>query len=160
MTILLPLFPVTVLQLHETSVEEIDIDTGFSATDLISLSLPEFPADDIDFADSYLDLTSHPDGDFVQGPTAGVRWDLAEEIPSGTGDAQLEFRRSRILGINKKQVTGVRLRIATTDSMAGRHAIRRRRPGHHRYAHDCLVQYGSYGGGQSALNLFSRKSPR
>jgi hypothetical protein len=53
----------------------IDLMTGFANDDFISLSLPNLPAV-ISPTDSYIDLTSHPTGNFATGPTASLTFQV------------------------------------------------------------------------------------
>lgn len=113
--------PLPVLQ---DEVEVVDLLTDFEDDDFISLALPDFPLDEINTTQSWLDLTSHPSGSFVEGPVASLR--LADStIPLVNGDCEYRRPRSAITGIDIQKVTGVRFRIEANTSCIFRAAALR-----------------------------------
>jgi hypothetical protein len=93
--------------------ERIDLLTDFKDEDYISLALPDFPLASVNLTNSYVDFTSNPAGDFVEGPMVSVA--LSESLtPLVAGDSEFRVLREELLGINLGEVTGVRLRITAT----------------------------------------------
>lgn len=107
-----------------TGVEVVDLLTDFEDDDFISLALPAFPLAQINTTQSWMDLTSHPAGDFTVGPTVSLR--LADStIPLVAGDSEYRRLRSSIVGIDIQQITGVRFRIEANTSCTFRAAALR-----------------------------------
>lgn len=92
----------------------VDLLTDFVDTDSISVAFPTFPAG-VTQASSFIDLTSHPTGDFSTGPTASVALS-ASTVAMSAGSAEFRAPRSAFnqSGIDLSKITGVRLRIAST----------------------------------------------
>ncbi len=89
----------------------IDI-SGFEDPDYISLSLPDFPATKLDLSKTFIDFTSHSEGDFGTGPTDQVAFDQASPaLPGVDGDTEMRIPISLLATIDKTQLTGIRFRI-------------------------------------------------
>jgi hypothetical protein len=110
MTHLVPLGGQSDLWLEQGLVKSVDIETGFDDNDFISLSFPAYPLATIDEANSTVDFTSHPSGNFAIGPTDSVSF-TATEVPLVAGDSELRFKRGLLSTIDKSKVTGVRFTI-------------------------------------------------
>lgn len=112
------------LPILEDEVEVVDLLTDFEDDDYISLALPAFPLSSINTTQSWLDLTSHPSGSFVEGPVVSLR--LADStIPLVSGDSEYRRPRSALTGIDIQQITGVRFRITANTSCTFRAAALR-----------------------------------
>lgn len=93
----------------------VDLLTGFVDTDSVSIALPAFPAGFVTQTTSFVDLTSHPTGNFAAGPTASVALS-ASTVSLIAGDSEFRVPRSTFNqnGINLGAITGVRLRVVAT----------------------------------------------
>jgi hypothetical protein len=118
---LLLLVAATGLTTTTSVIDPIDLLTGFEDDDFVSLALPDFPLASLTPASSYLDFTSNPDGDFTVGPTASVALS-ATMNPLSAGHSEFRVLRSAFNqnGINLGAITGVRLRITATSTVAVR----------------------------------------
>lgn len=123
-------------------IEPLDIGTGFTDSDVISVALPDFPLDSVTLAKSFIDFTSNPEAQFDLGPTGSVSFSESTTTLVN-GDSELRFPRALLslkqsgallpseitipsldtFGseaprplIDMTQVTAVRFRITTTDS--------------------------------------------
>lgn len=106
--------PLTVGTTTSSSVmAPIDINTGFTDTDFISLALPAFPLASITQASSFIDFTSNATGNFTAGPTDSIALS-ATTIPLVAGDSEWRVLRSALTTVNKSAITGVRFRITAT----------------------------------------------
>lgn len=104
--------PIASLKFSE--VYEIDI-SEFTDNDYISLSLPDFPSTKLDFAQSFVDFTSNPTGDFGVGPTDFISFDQADpSLPGTNGDTEMRIPISLLSTIDKTSLTGVRFRLYAT----------------------------------------------
>lgn len=94
--------------------EKVDLTTGFTYTDHISVALPTFPAQASQL-NSFLDFTSEPSGSFATN-TVSLRFsDSVVALGSGV-DSELRFLLNSLVapGFDPKIVTGVRFRILGT----------------------------------------------
>lgn len=88
----------------QAGVLTLDLLTDFSDDSEISIALPAFPLASINLANSFVDFTSHPSGDFSIGPTVSIS--LAEStIPLVSGDSELRFPRSLLDIVDENQET-------------------------------------------------------
>lgn len=115
MTQLVPLYPAVDLWLEQGTVKAIDIDSGFDDEDFISVALPEFPLSDVNLSTSFIEFTSHPEGNFTAGPTDSVSFDLNENAWV-SGDNEFRFQRGLLTTIDKSAMTGVRFTVDASDS--------------------------------------------
>lgn len=102
----------------------LDIDSGFTDNDFISLALPSFPLNNLDLTQCFIDFTSETNGDFLVGPTDSIAFTSA--VSSGpfplllsqsgltNGDSELRFPRGFLQNVNRSKVTGVRIRLHAT----------------------------------------------
>lgn len=138
MTLLVPLLPPEVFdELSELQLgygEALTTDlSGFEDDDAISIALPDFPLNSLTLADSYIDFTSEPDGNFAAGPTVSISFDESI-VTLIEGDSEFRFligtlrtRTDLYLGqrIDLSAITGIRFRIeATADCLFRCAAIR------------------------------------
>lgn len=93
----------------------VDMLTGFADDDHIVLSTPNLPAA-LDLSNSFLEFTSEPTGNFLAGPTAGIRMNSTIVATNVGGPTELRYLRSQanVNGIDLTKVTGVRLRCVLT----------------------------------------------
>lgn len=91
----------------------VDILTDFHDNDVISVALPAFPLSSINTSQTYMDITSHPDGDFDGGPTDSVAFSQST-VALMNGNSEFRFPRSLLSTIDLSSVTGVRFRIQAT----------------------------------------------
>ncbi len=99
-----------------TTLETIDLLTGFADDDYVSLSFPAYGGATLTAASCFIDLTSNASGDFTAGPTASVAWSASQTAPSNGSPSELRFLRSQFNqnSINLGAITGVRLRVLST----------------------------------------------
>lgn len=96
-------------------IEPIDIDTDFHDTDVISVSLPAYPLANVTAAQSFMYITSNPDGDFDIGPTDAVAFSQTT-VALISGNSEFRFPRSLLTTIDKQNVTGVRFKIQASSN--------------------------------------------
>jgi hypothetical protein len=103
-----------------TGVGLIPIDiTNYAASDYLTLALPDFPLADIDISNSFIDITSDPDGDPDMGPTDSLA--LGSTIRTlVAGDSEARFPLSLLTQVDRSQITGIRLRIEALGSCSFR----------------------------------------
>lgn len=117
----------------------IDLSSFAGVNDYISLALPEFPGEEIDLTQTFLDFTSNSQGDFNSGLTFSFQFaeglfsgqeygTLFKEREIGDGeigkfdlgynletaknaDTEIRFPIKNIIGIDLSNITGVRFRI-------------------------------------------------
>jgi hypothetical protein len=91
----------------------IDIKTGFADDDFISLALPSFPAV-VNQPGSFIDFTSHPNGDFTVGPTVSLALNTSINTLVA-GNTEFRVLRSALgASVNLEAITGIRFRILST----------------------------------------------
>ena len=95
----------------------IDLLTGFADDDHIVLSFPSY-ATTLTAASCFLDLTSHPTGNFATGPTASAAFSTSITSPTNGSPSELRFLRSQFSSIDLSKVTGVRIRLVGAVSTA------------------------------------------
>lgn len=88
----------------------IDLNEGFEDDSFVTIALPDYDADNINETDSYLVLTSNPDGDFTIGPTVLVSF-ASSITPVINGNTELRWPRTALTGIDLSAITGVRLSV-------------------------------------------------
>jgi hypothetical protein len=90
----------------------VDLLTGFEDDDIISIGIPNIVVATFSQANSYIELTSNEDGDFVAGPNAQVFLNQGLS-PLADGDNEFRVLRSAFNqnGINLGRITGVRILI-------------------------------------------------
>jgi hypothetical protein len=93
------------------SIKGVDL-SSYSATDYISVACPDFTAN-IDTENSYLDLSSDPDGEFGAGTIGSVSFDQSTGSLT-PGDVELRFPLSLFNNVDLSYVTGVRFRLNVT----------------------------------------------
>lgn len=86
---------------------------AFANSDVLSLALPSFPLSSLDTANSFIDFTSEPSGNFTTGPTDSIPFS-ASTVTLTTGDSEARFPVSSLVNVNRHAITGVRLRIKAT----------------------------------------------
>lgn len=92
--------------------EAIDLLTGFENDDHIVLSMPTYEGNgSLTEASCFLDLTSHPTGDFTTGPTASAAFSTSVTTPTTGANSEIRFLRSQFAAIDLSKVTGVRIRL-------------------------------------------------
>jgi hypothetical protein len=85
---------------------EIDI-SAYTGSDYISVALPDYPSTKITEAQSFIDFTSNPDGDFGVGPTDHIAFSSSSPaLPGSDGNAEMRIPISLLTSIDKKSVTG------------------------------------------------------
>jgi hypothetical protein len=87
--------------------------SGFAGTDVISVALPAFNPTNYTLASCFLDLTSHPTGDFAAGPTDSLAFS-ASAVALTTGDMEARWPISSLTHVDLGAITGVRFRITVT----------------------------------------------
>src|SRR4051812_26664767 len=87
-----------------TGVGLIPIDiTNYAASDYLTLALPDFPLADIDISNSFIDITSDPDGDPDMGPTDSLA--LGSTIRTlVAGDSEARFPLSLLTQVDRSQI--------------------------------------------------------
>ena len=93
------------------SIRGVDL-SPYAPTDYISVTCPDFTAN-IDTANSYLDLSSDPDGEFGAGTIGSVSFDQSTGSLT-PGDVELRFPLSLFSNVDLSYVTGVRFRMEVT----------------------------------------------
>lgn len=98
------------------SIKTVDILTGFSDSDFISIGFPEYPKANLTEASCFVDFTSHPTADFTVGPTASVSMTASTVTMVNGADSEFRVARSAFdqNGIDLSAITGVRFRWVTT----------------------------------------------
>lgn len=93
----------------------VDLLTGFSMSDSVSMALPSFPAASITQSTSFIDFTSHPTGNFTTGPTASVALNASTvTLTAANSEFRVPLSSFNQNSINLTAITGVRLRIVAT----------------------------------------------
>jgi hypothetical protein len=80
---------------------------------VISVALPAFDPTNYTLASCFLDLTSHPTGDFTAGPTDSLKFSTTK-VPLTTGDMEASWSLSDLSAVNVEAITGVRFRLTVT----------------------------------------------
>lgn len=87
--------------------------SAFADTDVISIALPAFTPASFDLTQCYLDLTSHPTGDFTAGPTDTIAFNESTTTLS-SGDVEARFPLSLLVNVDRTAIIGVRFRMKAT----------------------------------------------
>lgn len=107
---------------YDIEIETVDLLTDFEDDDHIVLSAPAYTAGTT-AASSYLDLTSNPSGDFTAGPTASAAFSTSVTTPTNGSPSELRFLRSQFNTIDLSKVTGVRIRITSSNATPTNHTF-------------------------------------
>lgn len=98
----------------ENKVVGVDI-SNFADPDYISVALPAFPGTKVTQASSYIEFTSHPDGDFDVGPVDSIGFSQSNpSLPTSDGDAEARFPVSLLTTVDLSNITGVRFGITVS----------------------------------------------
>lgn len=103
--------------LVESVYEPVDLLTGFDDDAVLSIALPNFPFEALELDDSYVELTSNPNGDFEVGPTAAVPLEDSDLLLF-EGNCEFRVPRSAFEDIDLSEVYGVRLRMVVDSATA------------------------------------------
>lgn len=98
--------------------QPVDI-SPLAATGVLSIALPAFPNSSLNLANTFIDLTSNPSGNFATGPTASIPFNTSTTTLVN-GDSEFTRPVSSISGIDLSKITAVRFRIAATGSITFR----------------------------------------
>lgn len=112
---LVPINPQSDLWLQEGTARAVDIETGFDDEDFISIALPDYPAASITEASSYVVFTSHPEGNFANGPTDSIPFTANQNSWSPT-DMEFRFPLGLLTTVDRSAITGVRFQVEATGS--------------------------------------------
>lgn len=96
----------------------VDILTGFSSTDFISMGLKEFSIEGINPTLSFIDFTSNAEGNFTEGPTISVPFSASENTLV-TGSCEFRVQRALFESnplVDLERITGVRFRISSSST--------------------------------------------
>lgn len=97
----------------------VNLEDDFTDVDHISVTA-RFKPSEIDMANTKIEFTSDPNGDFSAGPVCSLPFNTCLTPPTGTATSNWELRwlRSAIVGIERRRVTGVRITVQSTVSTA------------------------------------------
>ena len=108
--------PVATLTFED--VVTVDISSFTGAGDYISLSLPEYQAASLVQDKCFIDFTSNAHGDFGAGPTDNIAFSQASPALPTTGTADVEMRIpiSLLTQVDKSAISGVRIRLFSSET--------------------------------------------
>jgi hypothetical protein len=96
--------------------ETIGLDlSSYEDPDYISVTCPDFPSSTV-LEDSFLELTSSQEGDFVSDVATVAFADALNSEEISSGDTELRFAISDFASIDLSRVTGLRFRVKTTST--------------------------------------------
>lgn len=91
--------------------------SAFADDDQILLTLPAYPGTKVNEAQTFIDFTSHPSGDFNAGPTDSIAFNqFSPALPTTDGDTEGRFDIALLQNIDRSAITAVRLRVTLTSN--------------------------------------------
>lgn len=112
-------FSILDAELSLTGVREVvTVDISmFADTDEILVTLPDYPGTKVNTALTYIEFTSHPIGDIVEGPTDRVYFNqFVPSLPTTDGNAEGRFPISLLDTIDRSSISAVSIGAVLTSN--------------------------------------------